>query len=172
METDFHCRLRAIQESKNVFSGHPQPEDGTILDLQDVFQRFMFDTTLVITTRSAPQSLSIDMPQVEFAKVVEEDEILMGRRRVGIQAREMDFRICYDFNEDYNRGDITTIVETSTAAAATPSTAPPISPCMPPPPTPCTTTATIPFTTTSISAHSSPAITIVASYTTIFHQIH
>nr|VDC98470.1 unnamed protein product [Brassica oleracea] len=78
----------------------------------------------------------------------------------------------YDFNEDYNRGDITTIVETSTAAAATPSTPPPISPCMPPPPTPCTTTATIPFTTTSISAHSSPAITIVASYTTIFHQIH
>nr|VDC98472.1 unnamed protein product [Brassica oleracea] len=81
---DFHCRLRAIQESKNVFSGHPQPgfqnlsmsvsrvtKDGTILDLQDVFQRFIFDTTLVITTRSDPQSLSIDMPQVEFAIVVE-----------------------------------------------------------------------------------------------------
>ncbi|KAH0893897.1 LOW QUALITY PROTEIN: hypothetical protein HID58_056326 [Brassica napus] len=143
---------------------HPQPgfqnlsmsvsrvtKDGTILDLQDVFQRFIFDTTLVITTRSDPQSLSIDMPQVEFAIVVDhgrleflnklvylhgvlyetmrlyppirfesktsiksdvlpsghridanpniifliyaEDEILMGRRRVGIQPREMDFRI-------------------------------------------------------------------------------
>ncbi|KAF3506236.1 hypothetical protein F2Q69_00008612 [Brassica cretica] len=133
---------------------------------QDVFQRFMFDTTLVITTRSDPQSLSIYMPQVEFAKVVEEDEILMGRRRVGIQAREMDFK------------NLTIIVEILQQlwrlAPPLPQLLPPppLSPCMPPHPTPCTTTATIPITTTSISAHSSPAITIVASYTTIFHQIH
>ncbi|CAH2075979.1 unnamed protein product [Thlaspi arvense] len=43
-------------------------EEGTIVDLQDVFQRFMFDTTLETITGSDPQSLSIEMPEVEFAK--------------------------------------------------------------------------------------------------------
>ncbi|KAF8045116.1 hypothetical protein N665_5580s0002 [Sinapis alba] len=43
-------------------------EDGTVVDLQDVFRRLMFDTTLVAVTGTDPQSLSIDMPEVEFAK--------------------------------------------------------------------------------------------------------
>ncbi|CAN6986049.1 unnamed protein product, partial [Brassica oleracea var. botrytis] len=46
-------------------------EDGTILDLQEVFQRFMFDTTLVTTIGSDPQSLSTEMPELELAKALE-----------------------------------------------------------------------------------------------------
>ncbi|KAG2249094.1 hypothetical protein Bca52824_088722 [Brassica carinata] len=43
-------------------------EDGTVMDLQDVFRRLMFDISLVTITGSDPQSLSIEMPEVEFAK--------------------------------------------------------------------------------------------------------
>ncbi|CAN6838775.1 unnamed protein product [Brassica oleracea] len=43
-------------------------EEGTIVDLQDVFRRFTFDTALVTITGSDPQSLSFEMPDVEFAK--------------------------------------------------------------------------------------------------------
>ncbi|KAH0901779.1 hypothetical protein HID58_041282 [Brassica napus] len=43
-------------------------EDGTVVDLQDVFRRLMFDISLVTITGSDPQSLSIEMPEVEFAK--------------------------------------------------------------------------------------------------------
>ncbi|KAG2307496.1 hypothetical protein Bca4012_083483 [Brassica carinata] len=43
-------------------------EEGTIVDFQDVFRRFMFDTTLITITGSDPQSLSVEMPEVEFAK--------------------------------------------------------------------------------------------------------
>ncbi|XP_013627709.1 PREDICTED: alkane hydroxylase MAH1-like [Brassica oleracea var. oleracea] len=46
-------------------------EDGTIVDLQDMFQRFMFDTTLVTTIGSDPQSLSTEMPELELAKALE-----------------------------------------------------------------------------------------------------
>ncbi|KAF3582649.1 hypothetical protein DY000_02033511 [Brassica cretica] len=42
--------------------------EGTIVDLQDVFRRFTFDTALVTITGSDPQSLSFEMPDVEFAK--------------------------------------------------------------------------------------------------------
>ncbi|CAH8369283.1 unnamed protein product [Eruca vesicaria subsp. sativa] len=43
-------------------------EDGTVVDLQDVFRRFMFDVSLVIVSGSDPQSLSFEMPEVEFAE--------------------------------------------------------------------------------------------------------
>ena len=43
-------------------------EEGTIVDLQDVFRRFTFDTALVTITGSDPHSLSFEMPDVEFAK--------------------------------------------------------------------------------------------------------
>ncbi|AED90533.1 cytochrome P450-like protein [Arabidopsis thaliana] len=47
-------------------------KNGTVVDLQDVFKRFMFDTTLVTVTGSAdPRSLSIEMPEVEFAKALD-----------------------------------------------------------------------------------------------------
>ncbi|CAH8295174.1 unnamed protein product [Eruca vesicaria subsp. sativa] len=43
-------------------------EEGTVVDLQDVFGRFMFDTTLVTITGSDPQCLSTEMPLVQLAK--------------------------------------------------------------------------------------------------------
>ncbi|CAA7055518.1 unnamed protein product [Microthlaspi erraticum] len=47
-------------------------EEGTVVDLQDLFVRFMFDTTLMMVTGcSDPRSLSIEMPEVdEFAKAL------------------------------------------------------------------------------------------------------
>ncbi|CAA7055527.1 unnamed protein product [Microthlaspi erraticum] len=57
-------------------------EEGTVVDLQDVFVRFMFDTTLVTVTGSSdPRSLSIEMPEVgEFAKALNDvGEAIMYR---------------------------------------------------------------------------------------------
>ncbi|KAF3555274.1 hypothetical protein F2Q69_00016065 [Brassica cretica] len=47
-------------------------EEGAVVDLQDVFVRFTFDTTLVMVTGSAdPGSLCVEMPEAdEFAKVI------------------------------------------------------------------------------------------------------
>ncbi|CAL9243172.1 unnamed protein product [Arabidopsis halleri] len=51
--------------------------EGTTVDLQDVFWRFTFDTTLVtVTGCDDPRSLSIEMPVVESAKAL--DTILEG----------------------------------------------------------------------------------------------
>ncbi|KAG7536433.1 Cytochrome P450 superfamily [Arabidopsis suecica] len=47
-------------------------EEGTTVDLQDVFLRFTFDTSLVtVTGCDDPRSLSIEMPEVEFAKALD-----------------------------------------------------------------------------------------------------
>ncbi|XP_010555337.1 PREDICTED: alkane hydroxylase MAH1-like [Tarenaya hassleriana] len=46
----------------------------TVVDLQDVFQRFTFDTTLTLVTGYDPKSLSMDMPHVELAIAVEDAE--------------------------------------------------------------------------------------------------
>lgn len=43
-----------------------------VVDLQDVFQRFMFDTTFIFITGSDPRSLSTEMPEVEFAKALDD----------------------------------------------------------------------------------------------------
>ncbi|KAL1205451.1 Alkane hydroxylase MAH1 [Cardamine amara subsp. amara] len=45
-------------------------KERTIVDLQDVFQRFIFDTTMVLITGSDPTSLSIEKPENEFAKAL------------------------------------------------------------------------------------------------------
>ncbi|CAF2067147.1 BnaC01g00390D [Brassica napus] len=46
-------------------------EEGITVDLQDVFGRFMFDTTLVIVTGcDDPRSLSFEMPEDESAKAL------------------------------------------------------------------------------------------------------
>ncbi|KAH0900461.1 hypothetical protein HID58_039964 [Brassica napus] len=46
-------------------------EEGATVDLQDVFGRFMFDTTLVIVTGcDDPRSLSFEMPEDESAKAL------------------------------------------------------------------------------------------------------
>ncbi|WZZ10225.1 hypothetical protein YC2023_096146 [Brassica napus] len=47
-------------------------EAGTVVDLQDVFRRFTFDTTLVTITGSDPRSLSIDMHENEFVKALDD----------------------------------------------------------------------------------------------------
>ncbi|CAN7079818.1 unnamed protein product [Brassica oleracea var. botrytis] len=41
-------------------------KEGMVLNLQDVFQRFTFDTSMVLITGSDPTTLSIDMPENEF----------------------------------------------------------------------------------------------------------
>nr|QWK52275.1 cytochrome P450 96A12 [Isatis tinctoria] len=46
-------------------------EEGTTVDLQDVFLRLVFDIALVTVTGSDdPKSLSIELPEVEFAKAL------------------------------------------------------------------------------------------------------
>ncbi|KAL0891710.1 hypothetical protein Bca101_015693 [Brassica carinata] len=47
-------------------------DEEMVLDLQDVFQRFMFDITFIFITGSDPGSLSIEMPEVEFAKALDD----------------------------------------------------------------------------------------------------
>ncbi|XP_010520636.1 PREDICTED: alkane hydroxylase MAH1-like [Tarenaya hassleriana] len=55
---------------------------NTLVDLQDVFQRFTFDTTLTLITGYNPKSLSIDMPRVELADAVEDAEEAIFHRHV------------------------------------------------------------------------------------------
>ncbi|CAN8253776.1 unnamed protein product [Cochlearia groenlandica] len=45
-------------------------KEGTIVNLQDVFRRFTFDTTMLLITGSDPTSLSIEMPENELAKAI------------------------------------------------------------------------------------------------------
>ncbi|KAG2238681.1 hypothetical protein Bca52824_092075 [Brassica carinata] len=47
-------------------------DEEMVLDLQDVFQRLMFDITFIFITGSDPGSLSIEMPEVEFAKALDD----------------------------------------------------------------------------------------------------
>ncbi|ESQ54388.1 hypothetical protein EUTSA_v10027133mg [Eutrema salsugineum] len=43
-----------------------------VVDLQDVFQRFTFDTTFVLVTGFDPKSLSVEMPEVEYANALDD----------------------------------------------------------------------------------------------------
>lgn len=47
-------------------------EEEKVVDLQQVFQRFTFDTTFFIVTGFDPKSLSIEMPEVEYAKALDD----------------------------------------------------------------------------------------------------
>nr|QWK52310.1 cytochrome P450 96A2-1 [Isatis tinctoria] len=47
-------------------------EEGTTVDLQDVFGRFTFDTILILITGSDPRSLSIEFPEDELAKALDD----------------------------------------------------------------------------------------------------
>lgn len=47
-------------------------DEEMVVDFQDVFQRFMFDTTFIFITGSDPRSLCIEMPEVEFAKALDD----------------------------------------------------------------------------------------------------
>lgn len=56
---------------------------GLVLDLQDLFQRFTFDTTCLFVTGYDPCCLSIDLPKVPFAKALDDaEETLLLRHAV------------------------------------------------------------------------------------------
>ncbi|KFK22353.1 hypothetical protein AALP_AAs42226U000100 [Arabis alpina] len=46
-------------------------EKNTIVDLQDLFQRFLFDTSLILMAGFDPKCLSIDMPKVEYGDAID-----------------------------------------------------------------------------------------------------
>ncbi|CAG7861561.1 unnamed protein product [Brassica rapa] len=46
-------------------------EENIVIDLQDVFQRFMFDTASILMTGYDQMSLSIEMPEVEFSEAAD-----------------------------------------------------------------------------------------------------
>ncbi|EOA16471.1 hypothetical protein CARUB_v10004625mg [Capsella rubella] len=47
-------------------------EEGKVVDLQEVFKRFTFDTTFFLVTGCDPKSLTIEMPAVEYAKALDD----------------------------------------------------------------------------------------------------
>nr|VDC68487.1 unnamed protein product [Brassica rapa] len=47
-------------------------KEGMVMNLQDVFRRFTFDTSMGLITGSDPTTLSIDMPENEFYKALTE----------------------------------------------------------------------------------------------------
>ncbi|XP_009615501.1 alkane hydroxylase MAH1-like [Nicotiana tomentosiformis] len=47
---------------------------GVIVDLQDLFQRFTFDTTCILVTGYDPGCVSIDFPDVPFSKAMDDAE--------------------------------------------------------------------------------------------------
>ncbi|KAG7637151.1 putative cytochrome P450 [Arabidopsis thaliana] len=57
-------------------------EKKQVVDLQDVFQRFTFDTSFVLATGVDPGCLSTEMPQIEFARALDEAEEAIFFRHV------------------------------------------------------------------------------------------
>ncbi|CAH8273838.1 unnamed protein product [Arabidopsis lyrata] len=49
-------------------------KEKLVVDLQDMFQRFTFDTTFVLATGYDPGCLSVEMPEVEFARALDDAE--------------------------------------------------------------------------------------------------
>ncbi|KAF8411566.1 hypothetical protein HHK36_004121 [Tetracentron sinense] len=49
-------------------------KQGLVVDLQDVFQRFTFDTTCILVSGFDPGCLSIDFPDVPFSKALDDVE--------------------------------------------------------------------------------------------------
>ncbi|ESQ29662.1 hypothetical protein EUTSA_v10023422mg [Eutrema salsugineum] len=64
---------RKLKEGLVPFFDNAARENLTI-DLQDVFKRFMFDTSSILMTGYDPMPLSIDMPDVEFGEAPETGE--------------------------------------------------------------------------------------------------
>ncbi|KAL7178085.1 hypothetical protein ACSBR2_031272 [Camellia fascicularis] len=57
-------------------------KQGLIVDLQDLFQRFTFDTTCILITSYDPGCLSIEFPDVPFAKAMDDAEEALLMRHV------------------------------------------------------------------------------------------
>ncbi|KAJ0040551.1 hypothetical protein Pint_26930 [Pistacia integerrima] len=49
-------------------------KEGKVVDLQDLFQRFTFDSTFILVTGYDPACLSIEFPEVPFSKALEDAE--------------------------------------------------------------------------------------------------
>ncbi|EPS57870.1 hypothetical protein M569_16947 [Genlisea aurea] len=56
--------------------------DGTVLDLQDIFQRFTFDTTCIFITGFDPGCLTLDLPEVPFSSAMDDAEEAIFMRHV------------------------------------------------------------------------------------------
>ncbi|KAJ0040280.1 hypothetical protein Pint_26942 [Pistacia integerrima] len=55
-------------------------KEGKVVDLQDLFQRFTFDSTFILVTGYDPACLSIEFPEVPFSKALEDaDEAIFYR---------------------------------------------------------------------------------------------
>ncbi|CAH2075976.1 unnamed protein product [Thlaspi arvense] len=57
-------------------------KEKVVVDLEDVFQRFTFDTTCVLATGYDPGCLSVDMPDIEFARALDDAEEAIFFRHV------------------------------------------------------------------------------------------
>nr|QNS29971.1 cytochrome P450 [Nothapodytes nimmoniana] len=55
-------------------------EQGTVIDMQDVFQRLTFDSTCILVTGYDPGCLSIELPDVPFSKAMDDAEEAMFMR--------------------------------------------------------------------------------------------
>ncbi|KAL8478884.1 hypothetical protein ACS0TY_030681 [Phlomoides rotata] len=49
-------------------------QEGSVIDLQDLFQRLTFDTTCILVTGFDPGCLSLDLPDVPFSRAMDEAE--------------------------------------------------------------------------------------------------
>ncbi|EEF33140.1 alkane hydroxylase MAH1 [Ricinus communis] len=49
-------------------------DQESVMDLQDIFQRFTFDITCILVTGYNPKCLSIAFPEVEFSKAIDDAE--------------------------------------------------------------------------------------------------
>ncbi|KAJ8769610.1 hypothetical protein K2173_005213 [Erythroxylum novogranatense] len=55
-------------------------KQGFVLDLQDLFQRFTFDLTCILVTGYDPKCLSVEFPEVQFSKALDDaEEVLFYR---------------------------------------------------------------------------------------------
>ncbi|TYH01168.1 hypothetical protein ES288_A09G035500v1 [Gossypium darwinii] len=55
---------------------------GLVINLEDIFQRFTFDSACILVTGSDPSSLSLELPQVLFSKAVHDGEQAIFYRHV------------------------------------------------------------------------------------------
>lgn len=55
---------------------------GGIVDLQDVFQRFTFDSTCTLVTGYDPGCLAVDFPDVPFSKAMDDAEEIIVKRHM------------------------------------------------------------------------------------------
>ncbi|MFQ6667385.1 hypothetical protein Gotur_033429, partial [Gossypium turneri] len=55
---------------------------GLVINLEDIFQRFTFDSACILVTGNDPSCLSLELPQVLFSKAVDDVEQAIFYRHV------------------------------------------------------------------------------------------